>query len=514
MKLWKFNKRSSTLADMSMNRVLLAELIAKGAVVGVVAGFCGATYRYLILESEHVRWQLMEGITLEWALGWLVAMVVFAFIVDRLLTWAPLSGGSGIPQIEGEMLGLFDMKPYRTLVSKMIGGVLTGFAGFSVGREGPAVQIGGSAGKIVSYWMNSGLREQRILTSAGAAAGLTAAFSAPVSGAMFVFEEVHKSFYPYLVVPTFVATLISNYITVSIFGLDPALGFTVTSRVPLEYFPILLLVGVIMGLCGVFFCRMIFAFKRFFEWLKCSRFLKLALTFVAVAAIGFDSQLLLGGGNDLVGQLAFQSHGVLLLAGIVVGKILLTTFCYGSGAQGGIFLPMLVIGASAGAFCESVLSTLGIISPDFVPQFVICAMGGMLAAAMRTPILAILLVLEMTNSFSNIYAIGTVTIVAYLVADLLKEPPIYDSLLQAMSGQSNLESVQTFFQTKVPVVANYTDVQLQDLALPDGTLIVSIRRNGTYIVPLGDVKLEPGDELQVSCERGRLKDAKAFFQSN
>ena len=449
MKLWKFNKRSSTLADMSMNRVLLTELIAKGALVGVIAGFFGASYRYLILESEHIRWHLMDGITMEWAIGWLVTMVIFAFIVDRLLAWAPLSGGSGIPQIEGEMLGLFDMKPYRTL-----------------------------------------------------------------SGAMFVFEEVHKSFYPYLVVPTFVATLISNYITVSIFGLTPALGFTVTSGVPLEYFPILLMVGGIMGLCGVLFCRMIFAFKRFFDWLKCSRFLKLVLTFVAVAAIGFDSQLLLGGGNDLVGQLAFQSHGVLLLAGIVLGKILLTTFCYGSGAQGGIFLPMLVIGASAGAFCESLLSTLGLISPDFVPQFVICAMGGMLAAAMRTPILAILLVLEMTNSFSNIYAIGIVTLVAYLVAELLKEPPIYDSLLQAMSGQSNLESVQTFFQTKVPVVANYTDVQLQDLALPDGTLIVSIRRNGTYIVPLGDVKLEPGDELQVSCERGRLKAAKEFFQSN
>ena len=486
MRLWKFNKRSSTLADMSMNRMLLTELIAKGALVGVIAGFCGATYRYLILESEHIRWHLMDDITMEWAIGWLVMMVIFAFVVDRLLAWAPLSGGSGIPQIEGEMLGLFDMKPYRTLASKMIGGVLTGFAGFSVGREGPAVQIGGSAGKIVSYWMNSGLREQRILTSAGAGAGLTAAFSAPVSGAMFVFEEVHKSFYPYLVVPTFVATLI----------------------------PVLLMVGVIMGLCGVLFCRMIFAFKKFFEWLKCSRFLKLALTFVTVAVIGYDSQLLLGGGNDLVGQLAFQSHGVLLLGGIVLGKMLLTTFCYGSGAQGGIFLPMLVIGASAGAFCESVLSSVGIISPDFVPQFVICAMGGMLAAAMRTPILAILLVLEMTNSFSNIYAIGIVTLVAYLVAELLKEPPIYDSLLQAMSGQNNLESVQTFFQTKVPVVANYTDVQLQDLALPDGTLIVSIRRNGTYIVPLGDVKLEPGDELQVSCERGRLKAAKEFFQSN
>ena len=109
MKLWKFNKRSSTLADMSMNRMVLTELIAKGALVGVIAGFCGATYRYLILESEHIRWHLMDGITMEWAIGWLIVMVIFAFIVDRLLAWAPLSGGSGIPQIEGEMLGLFDM---------------------------------------------------------------------------------------------------------------------------------------------------------------------------------------------------------------------------------------------------------------------------------------------------------------------------------------------------------------------------------------------------------------------
>ncbi|MDY4746583.1 chloride channel protein, partial [Veillonella caviae] len=353
MKRWQFNKRSSTLADMSMNRVLLYELILKGALVGVIAGICGATYRYLILESEHWRWHMMNGISYESMLIWLGAMVVFAFIVDKLLTWAPLSGGSGIPQIEGEMLGLFDMKPYRTLISKMIGGVITGFAGFSVGREGPAVQIGGSAGKIVSYWMNSGLREQRILTSAGAGAGLAAAFSAPVSGAMFVFEEVHKSFYPYLVVPTFVATLISNYITVSIFGLDPALGFTVTTGMPLDYFPVLLLVGVVMGLCGVFFCRMIFLFKHLFDAVQVTRFFKLVTTFVVVALIGFDSQLLLGGGNDLVAHLAFESHGVWLLLGIVIGKILLTTFCYGSGAQGGIFLPMLVIGAASGAFCES-----------------------------------------------------------------------------------------------------------------------------------------------------------------
>ncbi len=141
MKLWKLNKRSSTLADMSMNRILLSELIAKGALVGIIAGFFGAAYRYLILESEHIRWHLMGDISLGWAIGWLIAMVVFAFIVDRLLTWAPLSGGSGIPQIEGEMLGLFDMKPYRTLISKMIGGVLTGFAGFPWAVKGQRCKL-------------------------------------------------------------------------------------------------------------------------------------------------------------------------------------------------------------------------------------------------------------------------------------------------------------------------------------------------------------------------------------
>ena len=105
------------------------------------------------------------------------------------------------PQIEGEMLGLFDMKPYRTLASKMIGGVLTGFAGFSVGREGPAVQIGGSAGKIVSYWMNSGCVSSCILTSAGAGAGLTAPLVHLYRGRCSSLKRSIKAFIPISLFP-------------------------------------------------------------------------------------------------------------------------------------------------------------------------------------------------------------------------------------------------------------------------------------------------------------------------
>lgn len=502
-----------TFMELGIDRDILIGLIVKGALVGIIAGFFGATFRYFILHSEYIRWSLMENITPLQMILWMICMIIFAFIIDRLLRWAPLSGGSGIPQIEGEMIGLFDMKPGRVLISKYIGGILTGFAGFSVGREGPSVQLGGAAGKLVSYLFKSSLREQRILTSAGSAAGLTAAFSAPVSGAIFVFEEVHKSFYPLLVIPTFVATLLANFVTVTIFGLEPALGFTVLEGIPFEYFGYLVILGLLMGLIGVFFSRMIFAFKKFFDWFKVSRFLKLTVTFLAITLIGYDSQLLLGGGNDLVRQLAYGHYGIWLLGGIVLGKIILTTFCYGSGAQGGIFLPMLVIGAAAGAFSESIFYQCGWIVSGYVPQFVICAMGGMLAATMRTPLLSILLVLEMTNSFHNIYAIGTVTIVAYLVAEMLKEAPIYDSLLQAMSTMKSVESVQTFFQTKIPVVSPHIGRDLSHLELPEGTLIVSICRNGQFIVPLPDVILEAGDELQVSCKRGSLRAAKNYFRS-
>ena len=117
----------------------------------------------------------------------------------------------------------------------------------------------------------------------------------------------------------------------------------------------------------------------------------------------------------------------------------------------------------------------------------------------------------MTNSFSNIYAIGIVTIVAYLVAELLKEPPIYDSLLQAASGQNNLESVANLLSNEGACGGKFYGCTATRLGITRWYIDLSIRRNGTYIVPLGDVKLEPGDELQVSCERGTIKSGERLF---
>lgn len=489
-------------------------LVVKGALVGLCAGFVGATFRYAIYWGEGFRHEVLHSPSWQVYIVWALCMIFCALICHKLLRWAPLSGGSGIPQIEGEMRGVFDMNPYKTLVSKYVGGMITGLAGFSVGREGPSVQLGGAVGKILAQWYGSSLREMRILTSAGAAAGLTAAFSAPVSGAIFVFEEVHKSFYPKLVIPTFTATIVANYVTGTMFGLEPSLGFSVMEQMPLEYFLCIAILGIVMGLVGVFFSRSIIGMKAVFDRIDWPQWSKLILVFLGVAVIGFDSQLLLGGGNDLVRSLADHRLDITILAFIVVGKVILTAFCYASGAQGGIFLPMLVIGAAAGACGESILvGTMGV-PTSYLGTFIICGMSGMLAATMRTPLLAILLVLEMTNSFHSIYYVGTVAILAYLTAEFCKEMPIYDNLLERMSRHVvSTDEEQTFFQTKVSLVCSHVDTVLRDLKMPEGSFIVSIVRGGQHIVPLAHTTLQVGDELYISCKKGALKESKAFFET-
>ena len=218
------------------------QLVLDGVIVGIVAGFFAASFRYSLSFFERLRLDFMSQTDFMSIGMWMVGVVLMGYFVYRLLKWEPISGGSGIPQIEGEMQGIFNMNAARTLIAKYIGGSLTSLGGFSVGREGPSIQVGGAAGKLIAKILRRPLRQERVLTSAGAAAGLAAAFNAPISGAIFVFEEVHKSFYPVLVIPTFTAALVSNFIASLVFGLGPSLGFTVQHVVPIDYIPYLVLI--------------------------------------------------------------------------------------------------------------------------------------------------------------------------------------------------------------------------------------------------------------------------------
>lgn len=515
MRLKKLYNTDEEEIFRGINLRVVLQLVVDGALVGAFGGFLAASFRYLLIYFDHLRVDLMGAIDPLSVTVWMLLACLMGFLVHKILSWEPLSGGSGIPQIEGEMMGLFDMNAKKVLLAKYIGGSLTSLGGFSVGREGPSIQVGGATGKIIANLLKRPLRQTRILISAGAGAGLTAAFSAPVSGAIFIFEEVHKSFYPALVIPTFTATLVANLVTSFIFGLGPSLGFTVVGGVPIEYFSYLVLLGVFIGFLGVIVNRSLLFFKKLFLRTYIHGAVKMIFTFITVSIIGYTTVDLLGGGNDLVGRIStgYGMHAISFLLFLLVGKIILTSFCYGSGAQGGIFLPILVIGASGGALFHNLFNVFGMFDNHYLANFSICAMGGILASSVRSPLLSILLVLEMTDSFENTFAVGVVTIVSYVIAEMMKQPPIYDSLLALMiPGRDVTENKQTFFESTISVISPYIGKSLQELSIPEGTLVVSIIRHGEHLVPTADTIIEPHDVLYVSCRRGSLNEAKKYFK--
>ena len=243
--------------------------------------------------------------------------------------------------------------------------------------------------------------------------------------------------------------------------------------------------------------------------------IKITFTFVVVSVVGYFASDLLGGGNHLIKTIS-EGHGsqaLVLLIFLLVGKILLTSFCFGSGAPGGIFLPILVVGAAAGALFYSLGTYLGVVEALYLPNFVICAIGGIMASSIRSPLLAILLVLEMTQSFANTFAVGVVTIVSYLVAEMMKQPPIYDSLLASMINYSpQSEERQTFFEITVPIISPIIGLSLKELSLPEGTMIVSITRYGHHIVPMATTEIYAEDVLYVSCRKDALRESKEYFR--
>ena len=171
-------------------------LTGEGFLVGLIAGLVVLLYRVLLEFAG--KWM---NLILQYgrenpviAGGWFLLLAVMACIVGKLVKWEPMISGSGIPQVEGEMMGKLTQRWWRILPAKFLGGFLSLLAGLSLGREGPSIQIGAMAGKAVSKVLDRGKTEEKYLLTCGASAGLAAAFHAPLAGVMFSLEEIHKNF--------------------------------------------------------------------------------------------------------------------------------------------------------------------------------------------------------------------------------------------------------------------------------------------------------------------------------
>lgn len=210
--------------------------------------------------------------------------------------------------------------------------------------------------------------------------------------------------------------------------------------------------------------------------------------------------------------------GISLMLILLLAKFFFSVVCFGSGAPGGIFFPLLILGSYIGAI-------FGQISIDFFGldqalwfDFIIVSMAGLFAAIVRAPITGIVLIAEMTGTLTRLTVVVIVTIIAYVVANLLGTKPIYDTLLARIlkrSGYSFVEEGNENILTTyvVPIDSQWTGKRIKEIPWCQDCLVASISRDDKTIMPKGDTIIEPRDELVMLIGQSHYAKEHAYMES-
>lgn len=482
---------------LSRRDVALWRMIAAALVVGAVVGLLVVGYRVLLAGglalAEHGYAAIRDRPV--FLLVWAPAAVIVGGLIHGVLRAVPTATGSGIPQIKGVLVYRLRMPAARTIAARFAAGGLGSVAGLSLGREGPCVQIGGAVGQLVSRPVRADDLERDQLITAGSAAGLSAAFNAPLSGAVFTLEELHRSFSPVVLLVAITAALSADVTSAAVLGLDPVLRFGSADRLPLSGYPWLLVLGAATGVVAVGTNRALVAGQRILGRLPAPARPLLALV-VALGA-GLGAPVLLGGGDGLVDLARTGAAPLLLLAALALGKVLFTATSFGSGAPGGVFMPLLAVGALTGAAFAQVTGRPG----SATSALVLCGMAGVLSGALQAPVTAILLVLEMSGQVSAMLPAAVCALTALLVADLLRGRPLYDVLLERLLAGWQEDTGTTggaVLALTVEPRSAADGASVQELTLPEGVRLVEVRRGLGTMEPSGETVLRTGDRVVVA----------------
>ena len=278
-------------------------LIGEGLLVGIVGGLIVLLYRVALSYAGdwlHAILSYIKGRPI-WIAGWFLVLVLLAVVVGKLVKWEPMISGSGIPQVEGEVTGKLRQNWKKVLPAKFIGGFLCLFGGLSLGREGPSIQLGAMTGQGISRILDRGKTEERYLMTCGASAGLAAAFHAPLAGVMFAIEEIHKGFSVSILISVMTASVTADFISSYIIGLDPVFAFRLDEFLPQRYYGLLLLLGVIVGVAGVFYNWAMLKVQELYKKPKClDETGRLLIAFLTAGVLGLCMTEVLGSGHELI----------------------------------------------------------------------------------------------------------------------------------------------------------------------------------------------------------------------
>jgi CIC family chloride channel protein len=397
-----------------------------------------ATVFRLVLEQlEAVYRGLIDAAGSSAVPAWAVAMVLTGTALSAAIRlvrrYAPEASGSGVHEIEG---ALGDERPlrWRRVIPVKFGGALLSLGGgLALGREGPSVQIGGSIGQMLGERLRLTPADCHIMVAAGAAAGLAAAFNAPLAGTLFVFEEMRPQFrYSVLSVQCVLLAAVNSDIVARFATYQtPVIHMQAFPPPPLASLWLFPIFGIACGVFGVLFNA---ALVSGLDLVGRLRGFALAWRGAYVGAmvglLGWWWPAAVGGGYDVITQALHMQFSAALLLLLFVVRFGTTQLSYWSGAPGGIFAPMMALGTLFGMwFGHGAAGPF----PTLVPHagvFAVAGMAALFSATVRAPLTGVALAVEMTGNYDQILPLILTCVSATVAAAAVGGRPIYTVLLE------------------------------------------------------------------------------------
>ena len=318
-------------------------------------------------------------------------------------------------------------------------------SGGSIGREGSMVQLSALAASVMGRWLHFPAERLRLLVACGAAAGITSAYNAPIAGAFFVAEIVLGTIAMESVGPIMVASVVANIAMRSFPGYRPAYEMPAFDDIYGAEVLLFALMGVLIGGAAAVFLRGLAAGRRQFSKLPLALPLRLALGGLIVGLISVAVPEVWGNGYSVVNGVLHNPGPWWILLALLVAKVVATFATAGSGAVGGVFTPALFVGCLVGSLFGHAAQALWPAATSASSAYAIVGMGAFLAAATQAPLMAVLMIFEMTLSYEVMLPLMSASVVAYFVARSIQGGSMYEITVhrrQAHDERTRLRGLQ------------------------------------------------------------------------
>ncbi|MBA2652483.1 MAG: H(+)/Cl(-) exchange transporter ClcA [Tatlockia sp.] len=417
------------------HKILVVYLIA--ILLGITTGLVSSFFQLAILHFDKFIASALTFINSNiGAVGLFSALITMMLV---FIAWflvrdmAPEAAGSGIQEIEGALAHKRPINWKRLLPVKFLGGIMAISSKLVLGREGPTIQMGGNLGEMFGELLHFTQERKDTLIMAGAAAGLASAFNAPLAGVLFVMEELRDEFQftflnlKIIAISCVMATVTLHYIV----GSGPAIPMNTFDLPSLKSLWLFFLLGIIFGFAGLLFNKTLMRTLAITDQLsKWQRVSYILIVGCIVGYLAYFQPDLVGGGYHIIQRAVSLSPNFYFLLMVFVVRFITTMVSYSTGVPGGIFAPMLALGAILGTAAFYVLEPL-INDPTIHPgMFAVAGMGALFAAAIRAPITGIVLVVEMTQNYLLILPLMVCCLTSTTIMQLAADKPIYTQLLR------------------------------------------------------------------------------------